>query len=360
MTPEPKAHTTPGDKERKQRILANGLECLRRLHGDQTWEDWMGTGEAMMVLTEDALAAVGATAWDKDNKKLVKEFNRRWDEYEAGAGSNQKPLSKQERASLRFVMTNPEVGAFRAGLMGPDKRRLNHPNAVINRWRFSQRASVTRPSSPKRVEPEIDHNSLAKELAQAKARIAELEAALRDATKPSGPAQRDAEIAELKAALKEAQAARKPPVQEPLRSDGVQDENTRLKARIAALEADAKRSRFSGQGYIVPKKQFANLRLCVHPDTIAFLEAAVKDHPALQPKVESLTEQFAKAAMTLTEFKDVLVNEAAEEKGKRSDAFWAAARWKREEELRKKAAAKREARSAAAKQRAASKRAAQK
>src|SRR5215510_8573648 len=144
--------TTPGDEERKQRILANGLECLRRLHGDQTWEDWMGTGEAMMVITEDALTAVGATAWDKDNKKLVKEFNRRWDEYEAGAGSNQKPLSKQERASLRFVMTNPEVGAFRAGLTGPDKRRLNHPNAVINRWRLSLRARVTRttPSSPKR------------------------------------------------------------------------------------------------------------------------------------------------------------------------------------------------------------------
>jgi hypothetical protein len=172
--------TTPGDEERKHRILANGLECLRRLHGDQTWEDWMGTGEAMMVITEDALAAVGATAWDKDNKRLVKEFNRRWDEYEAGAGSNQKPLSKQERASLRFVMTNPEVGAFRAGLMGPDKRRLNHPNAVVNRWRLSLRARDTRttPSSPKRevkVEPDIDHNTLAKELAQAKARIAELE-----------------------------------------------------------------------------------------------------------------------------------------------------------------------------------------
>ena len=34
-------HTsTPGDEERKQRILDNGLGCLRRLHGDQTWEDW--------------------------------------------------------------------------------------------------------------------------------------------------------------------------------------------------------------------------------------------------------------------------------------------------------------------------------
>jgi hypothetical protein len=199
-----------------------------------------------------------------------------------------------------------------------------------------------------------EHNrDLQKELAQAKARIVELEKAGAVAA---------AEIAKLKAALKEAQAARKPSAQSPAsrnRSDGggVQDENARLKARIDELEVNAKRSRFSGKGYIMPKKQFTNLRLCMHPDTLAFLETAVKDHPALQPKVESLTKQFAKAAMTLTEFKDVLVNEAAEEARKRSDAFRAAARWKRDEELRKKARAKQEARSAAAKQRAAAKRA---
>jgi hypothetical protein len=199
-------------------------------------------------------------------------------------------------------------------------------------------------------------SALEQELAAAKARKGTV------TNQPCGDCTtKDQKIAELKAALKAAQTARKPPtqspVQEPLRGDG--DENTRLKAHIAYLEANAARSRFSGQGYIMPKKQFTNLRLCVHPDTIAFLEAAVKDHSALQPKVESLTKQFAKAAMTLTEFKDVLVNEAAEEKKEWSDAFWATARWKRDEELRKQDAAKREARSAAAK-RAAAKRAAQK
>jgi hypothetical protein len=81
----------------------------------------------------------------------------------------------------------------------------------------------------------------------------------------------------------------------------------------------------------------------MHPDTLAFARAAVKGHPALQSKLESLTKQFATAATTLTDFKDVLVNEAAEEAHKRSDAYWAAANWKRDEELRKKAAAKREA-----------------
>src|SRR5438552_6131290 len=121
MTPEPKAHTTPGDEERKRTIKANGIDALRRIHGDHTWEDWLIVGEGLMIITEEACAAVGARAWDKDNKRLVGEFNKRWDEYEAIAGSNQKPLSKQERSALRFVKTNPEVGAFRDGLEGPEK-----------------------------------------------------------------------------------------------------------------------------------------------------------------------------------------------------------------------------------------------
>jgi hypothetical protein len=347
--------STPGDEERKQRILDNGLECLRRLHGDQTWEDWMGAGAAMMIVTEEAMAAVGASRWDKDNKRLVREFNRRWEEYEARLRSNYKPLTKQERWALREVMTNPEIGSWRVRLDGPEKRKLNHPNAVVNRWKASTRTHeprqmrqpspalrpVTKPVTEPVTKPAgHDHAALVQELAQAKVRIAAMAEEL---------AQAKARIAELEAARETgkggADVAR------------LEAENARLKARIAELEVNAKRSRFSGRGYIMPEKQFLNLRLCLHPDVIAFLAAVAKDNPAHQLKVESLIKQFAKAAMTLTEFKDVLVNKAAEEKNKQSDAFWAAANWKRDEELRKKARAKQEAKSAAAKQRAAAKRA---
>jgi hypothetical protein len=98
----------------------------------------MGIGAAMMVITEEAMAEVGATVWDKNNRRLVREFTQRWDEYEASAveaGSNEKPLSKQERWALREVMTNPEIGAWRARLDGTNRRKLNHPNKVIERWR---------------------------------------------------------------------------------------------------------------------------------------------------------------------------------------------------------------------------------
>jgi len=163
--------STPGDEERKQNVLNHGRECLRRVKGDTTWEDWMGIGAALMVITEEAMKTVGVTAWNKDNKHLIREFNERWDEYEASAleqGSNQKPLSKQERWALREVMTNPEIGAWRSGLDGTNRRKLNHPNKVIERWR---RATQTSDKEPKKPSP-----SLSQALKDRDKVIAELEA----------------------------------------------------------------------------------------------------------------------------------------------------------------------------------------
>ena len=127
--------STPGDEERKARIKARGLESLRRVKSDSTWEDWRGIGEAMMLITEEAASAIGAEAWDDKNKRLIKEFNRRWEAYEA-SGSNIKPLTKQERWALRQVMTNlPMIEAWRGELKPQRKRRLNYPNQVLTAWK---------------------------------------------------------------------------------------------------------------------------------------------------------------------------------------------------------------------------------
>jgi hypothetical protein len=41
------SRTTPGDEERRERVLDHGRDCLRRVKGDTTWEDWMGIGAAL-------------------------------------------------------------------------------------------------------------------------------------------------------------------------------------------------------------------------------------------------------------------------------------------------------------------------
>ena len=120
----PPSANTPDNTERVQRIKANGLACLGRIHGDVTWDDWMGVGAAMMIVTEEALVVVGALKWDSNNKYAVTEFNARWDLYEASAGSNHKPLSKQEKCALREIMSNPEISAWRGTLTGPLTAKL--------------------------------------------------------------------------------------------------------------------------------------------------------------------------------------------------------------------------------------------
>jgi hypothetical protein len=160
-------HTTPGDEERKQVIKQRGLEALRRVKNVQVWDDWTQIGAALMVITEEALAAVGMETWDGDSKPLVKVFNNKWEDYERLA-SNEKPLSRQERSMLRFVMTHPEVGAWHATLPGPQQRRLNHPNAVVNAWKRTQ---PREPSAPRRPSP-----LLSPALAERDRKIEQLEA----------------------------------------------------------------------------------------------------------------------------------------------------------------------------------------
>ena len=169
--------TTPGDAERKARIREHGRACLRRIKGDMTWEDWLGIGAAMMDITEEALAEVGVAVWDGNNKRLTKEFVRRWEEYEASAaepGSNQKPLTRQERWALREVMTNPDIGGWRTTLDGFKRRKLNHPNKVIERWR---RATQTSDREPKKPSPSMSQalKERGKVIEEQEARIKELE-----------------------------------------------------------------------------------------------------------------------------------------------------------------------------------------
>jgi hypothetical protein len=167
-------HTTPGDEERKEAIKRRGLDALRRIHRNQVWEDWMEVGEALLIITEEAMAEVGVESWSGDDKKLVKAFNTRWDAYEQLASNdpNHKPLSKQERWALREVMTKPEIGAWRATQTGPKRRKLNHPNAVINGWKRTQPRPPSKPRQPSNLlSPALQERD--EEIAQLKAQIEE-------------------------------------------------------------------------------------------------------------------------------------------------------------------------------------------
>jgi hypothetical protein len=294
-------HITPGGARYEQNLLDRSLEAIRHIKSDRTWLDWESIKDAVRIITDRVLAETGAASISADAFK--KAWGPAWRAHESRASNELDPrdqITRQEIHDLRVLIAHPEAVAWRAGKPPHEQRRLLHPRTVIARWQAATRreraAAQPKPQPQPQPQPQPPGASAAKP----------------SPDKAAGP------------------------------DPAAEAEIARLKSRIASLETRLTLSRFSVEGYIMPEKQFTSLRICLSADNVAFLEAVAKDNPAHRDKVDSLIKQFTKAAVTLNEFKDVLVNKAAEEKKKRSDAFWAAARWKRDQEEAKKAAAKRE------------------
>jgi hypothetical protein len=148
--------------EEQQIILDLGLKALDRINADKTWDDWKQVGAALKVITEGAVAQAKSGPWHRDNKTAVRMFNGLWEHYETSDGSNHKPLSSSERTQLRFVMDHPEVEVWRDTLDGTKRRKLNHPNAVVNAWRTAtqtpenaERKTTTKDDVLVRLEQEL-------------------------------------------------------------------------------------------------------------------------------------------------------------------------------------------------------------
>ena len=89
-----KQQAPPDDIERKAKIAANASEALRRLRTNQTYEDWRQVGALMLIITEETLDDLGLDAWDQDNKKLTREFTKRFEGWQRIV-SNAAPITKQ-------------------------------------------------------------------------------------------------------------------------------------------------------------------------------------------------------------------------------------------------------------------------
>jgi hypothetical protein len=155
--------------------LEMARKALRRINSGSAWEDWILVGEALIVVTDFAVAQVNNGPWDKDkNRPAVRLCNQLWDEFQKSEGNNEKPLSSQERTQLRFIMEHPEVEVWRQTLDSTKRRLLNHPNSVVTAWRKATQTpdpKITKAMKAKSdvlVELHSENARLTKELNQAK------------------------------------------------------------------------------------------------------------------------------------------------------------------------------------------------
>ena len=76
--------------------------------------------------------------------------------YSGSVGSNAKPLTKQERWALREIMTEPKYNTwYSTEVLGPQQRKLNHPNAIINAYKRKHPDANKQPRPPRQPSPAL-------------------------------------------------------------------------------------------------------------------------------------------------------------------------------------------------------------
>lgn len=110
--------------------VIRGREAWARLKKDLSWEDWMLTGNALMVGREECLEMTNSN--DLDNKRYRNEFG-------AWMKTNGfEDMDKAVRSRLFKCMEHrAEIEGWRATLTLSQRLTYNHPNTVIRKWEAS-------------------------------------------------------------------------------------------------------------------------------------------------------------------------------------------------------------------------------
>src|SRR6516165_2649552 len=163
-----------------ERVCRQGTLAWQRLKKDKNWNDWIKVGEAHMVGRDWAQRIAGT------NRPQGKAYNMAFGEWLQKYKFDD--MDKGDRSWLFAVMDNlPQIEEWRKTLTLTERLKLNHPNAVLRRWKAHMAPEPrTKTGEPKpTLRDSVANLSEAndakdREIADLKAHVAELEAARRD------------------------------------------------------------------------------------------------------------------------------------------------------------------------------------
>jgi hypothetical protein len=126
-------------------ILREGREAYLRIRNNQTHRDWRAIGRVLDHITLGVMNRLGRTSYDLDegDSQIERWANRLFRDWESSF-SDTAPLSRQELSYLRRMM-RPDVDEWYQSLPEKVRRRLNHPQAIVNKWRRSLEPRPPRP-----------------------------------------------------------------------------------------------------------------------------------------------------------------------------------------------------------------------
>jgi hypothetical protein len=129
--------------DREQGTILRGQEAWRRLRHDQTWEDWKHVGAAHLIGRSGAMHEAGV------NRPRGRRYKTAFGAWLKKFGFEN--LDKADRSRLFVVMDHlQEIEAWRATLTPTERLRLNHPSAVLRKWRS---ANATSRNQNRRLSP---------------------------------------------------------------------------------------------------------------------------------------------------------------------------------------------------------------
>jgi hypothetical protein len=155
----------------RDRVSRQGTEAWKRLKKEKSWGDWLKVGEALQIGREWAMHQAGVNRPEgKGYNTAMGEWLQRYklDDMDSG-----------DRSRLFQVMDNlPMIEQWRGILTLTERLRLNHPNAVLRKWK-----AHIEPEDKAEPKPTLRDSvaNLAEENERLKARIVELEEELTEA-----------------------------------------------------------------------------------------------------------------------------------------------------------------------------------
>lgn len=153
-------------EDERDRVARQGTLAWARLKKGKSWTDWLQVGEALQVGREWAMNQAST------NQPEGKAYNVAFGEWLAKYKLDD--MDKGDRSRLFAVMDNlPAIDEWRLTLTLTERLKLNHPQAVLRKWK-----SFVEPEKPKSDKPTLRDSviDLSEENERLKAHIAELEA----------------------------------------------------------------------------------------------------------------------------------------------------------------------------------------
>jgi hypothetical protein len=129
--------------DREQSTIRHGQQAWHRLRHDHSWEDWTHVGAAVVIGRTEAMRKAAV------NRPVGRRYNVLFAAWLKQFGFEN--LDKADRSRLFAVMDRlEEIEAWRATLTPTERLRLNHPSAVLRKWKS---ANAISPNQNSRLSP---------------------------------------------------------------------------------------------------------------------------------------------------------------------------------------------------------------